>query len=299
MADMSCMKGIGGLASAVVEDIELEGDLKRKLESGPSVPCGLKDVDLCLRGFWPGDLVTVASAPSVGRSAFAFQAATNAAMAGAHVMLFSFESDAEAVATRLISSNARVSMSKILGGYVSAGDHAALSDARAQLSKLDLSICDDRSLTLEQLCDMATGYKGDPGKRLVVVDGSELLAGDGRNADLGRVAGRLRLLAGEIGAPVLMTVEVRGKDARRVRRKKSWAGAIMDLAPDVAGVADVVLMIDRSLDEVEAESLYGAPSLNTAELAVAKNRRGWQRSITLAFIADYGRFMDYVDDCYL
>ena len=49
------------------------------------------------------------------------------------------------------------------------------------------------------------------------------------------------------------------------------------------------------MDEMEAES-EDRPDLGTAELIVAKHRNGPTRDITLAFNAEYTRFMDFIDD---
>ena len=55
------------------------------------------------------------------------------------------------------------------------------------------------------------------------------------------------------------------------------------------------MFIDRSMDEMEAES-EDRPDLGTAELIVAKHRNGPTRDIKLAFNAEYTRFMDFIDD---
>ena len=59
--------------------------------------------------------------------------------------------------------------------------------------------------------------------------------------------------------------------------------------------ADIVMFIDRSMDEVEAES-DDRPDMGEAELIVAKHRNGPTRDIKLAFNAEFTRFMDFIDD---
>ena len=59
--------------------------------------------------------------------------------------------------------------------------------------------------------------------------------------------------------------------------------------------ADIVMFIDRSMDETEAES-EDRPDLGTAQLIVAKHRNGPTRDIDLAFNPEYTRFMDIIDD---
>ena len=59
--------------------------------------------------------------------------------------------------------------------------------------------------------------------------------------------------------------------------------------------ADIVMFIDRSMDEIEAES-DDRPDMGMAELIVAKHRNGPTRDIKLAFNAEFTRFMDFIDD---
>lgn len=291
-------KGFGDLVAGVVEGIKPEGAFYERMAQGASVPYGFKEVDHCLHGVWPGDLACVLSAPSVGRSAFVQQVALNAALAGAHVDYFTLEADAKQVATRLLSSYSRVATTKILDGFVTDSDIVALEEARGKLAGLSLNVYDDHRMSLEDICEEAERHVGGlDGKHLVVVDGTERLASSEGCRDVGDAALRLKRLARDMDVAVLMTVCVRGKDARACRRKKAWTGSIMDLVPDVAAVADEVLMVDRSLDELEA-CLSGAPELNCMEVSVAKNRRGYQRSITLAFIPEYAKILDFVDDRY-
>jgi replicative DNA helicase len=58
--------------------------------------------------------------------------------------------------------------------------------------------------------------------------------------------------------------------------------------------ADIVMFIDRSMDEMEAES-DERPELGTANLIVAKHRNGATRDITLSWSAENTAFGDYVD----
>ena len=59
--------------------------------------------------------------------------------------------------------------------------------------------------------------------------------------------------------------------------------------------ADIVMFIDRSMNEAEAES-DSRPDLGVAELIVAKHRNGPTRDITLAYTAENTSFHDYYDE---
>ncbi len=55
--------------------------------------------------------------------------------------------------------------------------------------------------------------------------------------------------------------------------------------------ADIVMFIDRSMDETEAES-EDRPDLGTAQLIVAKHRNGPTDTVTVAFQGHFSRFTD-------
>lgn len=59
--------------------------------------------------------------------------------------------------------------------------------------------------------------------------------------------------------------------------------------------ADIVMFIDRSMDETEAEDA-DRPDLGQAMLIVAKHRNGATRDIPLAFQAEFTKFMDFYDE---
>ena len=82
-------------------------------------------------------------------------------------------------------------------------------------------------------------------------------------------------------------VEMRGKKRPQLSDLRESGSIEQD--------ADIVMFIDRSMSEDEAEE-DGRPPLNTAELIVAKHRNGPTRDIPLAFVSEYTRFMDLADD---
>ena len=59
--------------------------------------------------------------------------------------------------------------------------------------------------------------------------------------------------------------------------------------------ADIVMFIDRSTTEAEAES-DSRPDWGKAELIVAKNRSGPTRDIPLTFIPEFTKFTNHFDD---
>ena len=265
------------------------------------VPTGFKDVDRLFYGLRGGDLVVLAARPGVGKTSFALNLAVNAAKEGTSVAFFSLEMSAGQLAQRILCADARVSLEKIRGGYIAEGDWVSIADASARLSKLELFIDDTPGLSiLEARAKARRALRAvEKGRGLIIVDYLQLMQPqtarrDGNRAvEVGEISRGLKILAKEMDMPVIAlsqlsrAVEMRGKKRPQLSDLRESGSIEQD--------ADIVMFIDRSLDEAEAES-DGRPPLNTAELIVAKHRNGPTRDITLAFVPEYTRFMDFADD---
>jgi len=199
-----------------------------------------------------------------------------------------------------LCSEARVSLSKVRGGFIQEGDWGAIADASNQLSKLELYIDDSPGLSiLEARAKARRELRHAMGKGLIIVDYLQLMQPpqtrrDGNRAvEVGEISRGLKILAKEMDMPVIAlsqlsrAVEMRGKKRPMLSDLRESGSIEQD--------ADIVMFIDRSMDEMEAES-EGRPDLGTAELIVAKHRNGPTRDITLAFNPEFTKFMDYIDD---
>ena len=120
---------------------------------------------------------------------------------------------------------------------------------------------------------------------------------DGNRAvEVGEISRGLKVLAKEMNMPVIAlsqlsrAVEMRGKKRPMLSDLRESGSIEQD--------ADIVMFIDRSMDEMEAEQ-DGRPDLGTAEIIVAKHRNGPTRDITLSFSAEHTRFMNFIDEAYV
>lgn len=264
------------------------------------VPTGFKDVDDLFHGLRGGDLVILAARPGVGKTSFALNLAVNAAKEGTSVAFFSLEMSAGQLVQRILCAEAHVSLSKIRGGYISEGDWGQIADASNRLAKLELYIDDSPGLSiLEARAKARRELRSAQGQGLIIVDYLQLMQPqtarrDGNRAvEVGEISRGLKVLAKEMDMPVLAlsqlsrAVEMRGKKRPQLSDLRESGSIEQD--------ADIVMFIDRSMDEAEAES-EGRPDLGTAELIVAKHRNGPTRDITLAFASEYTRFMNFADD---
>ncbi len=284
----------------LVDAFEELTKLSEQKDHMAGVPTGFKDVDNLFHGFRGGDLVILAARPGVGKTSFALNLAVNAAKSGAAVAFFSLEMSAAQLVQRILCAEARVNLSKVRGGFISEGDWGAIADATNTLSKLELFIDDSPGLSiLEARAKARRELRHARDKGLIIVDYLQLMQPpsvrrDGNRAvEVGEISRGLKVLAKEMDMPVLAlsqlsrAVEMRGKKRPMLSDLRESGSIEQD--------ADIVMFIDRSMDEVEAES-DDRPDLGAAELIVAKHRNGPTRDIPLAFNADYTRFMDFIDD---
>ena len=216
---------------------------------------------------------------------------------------FSLEMGAEQLVQRILCSEARVNLSKLRSGFIAEGDWGALAEASGKLSQLDMFIDDTPGLSVlearakgrRELHGLKEGQKG-----LIIVDYLQLMqpgpmtANKSTNDQVSEISRGLKILAKEMNMPVLAlsqlsrAIEQRGKDKRPMLSDLRDSGAIEQ-------DADIVMFIDRSMNEIEAES-ESRPDLGMAKLIVAKHRNGATRDIDLAFNPEFTKFMDFIDD---
>lgn len=292
----SAFKKMDQLVVDAFEEIQQLAAQENKISG---VASGFKDVDDLFHGFRAGDLVILAARPGVGKTSFALNLATNAAKLGATVAFLSLEMSASQLVQRILCSEARVSLSRLRAGQIQDSDWGAIVEASSNLSKLNLFIDDTPALSILELRAKARRELRDAEKGLIIVDYLQLMQPpqtrrDGNRAvEVGEISRGLKVLAKEMEMPVIAlsqlsrAVEMRGKKRPMLSDLRESGSIEQD--------ADIVCFIDRSMDEMEAES-EDRPDLGTAQLIVAKHRNGPTRDIDLAFNAEYTRFMDLIDD---
>ena len=166
------------------------------------------------------------------------------------------------------------------------------------LSGLDLYIDDSPALSIMELRAKARRELRDKEQGIIIVDYLQLMQPpvarrDGNRAvEVGEISRGLKVLAKEMNMPVIAlsqlsrSVEMRGKKRPQLSDLRESGSIEQD--------ADIVMFIDRSMNEIEAEE-DGRPELGRAQLIVAKHRNGPTRDIDLAYIAENTKFANYID----
>lgn len=250
---------------------------------------GFKDLDDITSGFQDGDLIIVASRPSMGKTCFAMNIAEHAAIKSKKpVLAFSMEMPGEALAMRIMSSLGRIDQHKVRTGKLDAEDWPRLTSAVSMLSEVSMFIDDTPAMNPTELWARARRVARTHGQLgLIVVDYLQLMHIPGfkenRTAEITEISSFLKALAKELKVPVLAvsqlnrSLEQRG-DKRPIMSDLRESGS---LEQD----ADVILFIYR--DEVYNED---SSDKGIAEIIVAKQRNGPIGKVKLTFLGCYTRF---------
>jgi len=253
------------------------------------VPTGFQRLDLLTNGLQPGDLIIIAGRPSMGKTAFALNMAAYASMeAQVASAIFSLEMSKEQLGVRLLSSEARVSGSKIRSGFLSQNtDWPALTKAAERLHSAPIFIDDTPAISVLEMRAKARRLQREKGLGLILVDYLQLMRGrresfDSREQEISDISRSLKALAKELELPVVALSQLN----RKVEDRPNKRPQLSDLRESgaIEQDADVIAFIYR-------ERVYNRESdENIAEIIVGKQRNGPTGTVKLAFLDDLTRF---------
>ena len=261
------------------------------------IPAGFTDLDNLTSGFQNSDLIIMAARPSMGKTAFALNAARNAAIEnGVTTIVFSLEMSKEQLAMRLISAEARVNPYRLQHGYTSPADWEKLEGARERLSGAPLYIDDASDTTVLNLRTKARRLKAEKNLGLVIIDYLQLMklhrSSERRDLDIADISSSLKGLAKDLDIPVVALSQLN----RQLENREDKRPRLADLRESGAleQDADVVIFIHREevfkTKQIKGKASAPPPSDGIADIIVAKQRNGPTGRVQLAFIKEYTRF---------
>ena len=261
------------------------------------VRTGFLDLDKQLNGLRGGNLVIIAARPSVGKTSFALNMATRAAQLGTSVALFSLEMSKEELVNRILSTETRIQSQKFSTGKLTQSEWTKLINISGALTKLDLWIDDTPSASMLEVRTKARRQMRnvEPGKGMIIVDYLQLMQSgskryESRAVEVSEISRGLKMLAKELDMPVVALSQL----SRAVESREGKRPMLSDLreSGSIEQDADIVMFIDRSMNEMEAEN-EDRPPLGTANIIVAKHRSGPTGIVSLAFQSDFTRFDNF------
>lgn len=283
---------------ALMAELDEAIEAARKGRTG-GIELGYKWLDQLTCGLQPGQLVVVAARPSIGKTALALNFAFNTAMQGVKTCLFSLEMSSKDIAERFASMATPISIPSLRHGIPDDVQRMAYEKARDNLRTLPIDTDDSTAITVSAMRAKARrslrGYE----RGIVIVDYLQLIQSpksrryDNRNNEIGEISRGLKVLAKELKVPVIALSQMNRAVENRADRKPM----LSDLreSGSIEQDADIVMFLDRSRDEKEAER-DNRPDKNCANVIVAKNRQGATGEVTLAFNSETMRYYTFTDN---
>ena len=263
--------------------------LYNKNDAITGIPTGFYQLDAKTSGLQNSDLILIAARPAMGKSAFAVNIASNAAIRhGIPTVLFSLEMSKEQVANRILCGEAMVNSEKIRTGKIEEDDWTKLAGALGPISEAPIYIDDTPGISVTEIRTKCRKLKLEKNIGLVVVDYLQLIKASGKNngreQEIAEISRSLKILAKELNVPVIALSQL---SRAPEQRKEDHRPILSDLreSGSIEQDADIVIFLYR--DDYYNEN---SEEKNVAEIIIAKQRGGSTGTIKLAWLGEYTKF---------
>lgn len=284
-------KGFTAIKDVLVETFAELEKLYNQKETIIGVPTGFTDLDYKTAGLHNSDLILVAARPAMGKSAFALNIATNAAInAKVPVAIFNLEMSKSQLVNRMLCSEAMVDSNKVRTGKIDEEDWIKLATALGPLSEAPIYIDDTPGITIAEIRAKCRKLKLEKNIGLIVIDYLQLIQGSGkrnssREQEISEISRSLKILAKELDVPVIALSQLsRAAEARQDHRPM-----LSDLRESgaIEQDADIVMFLYR-------DDYYNPDSekKNIAEIIMAKHRAGSTGTVELLWLGNYTKFVN-------
>ena len=174
-------KGYTPIKDILVETFTELEQLYNQKQRITGIPTGFSDLDFRTSGLHNSDLILVAARPAMGKSAFALNIATNAAVrAKVPVAIFSLEMSKEQMTSRILCSEAMVDSNKVRTGKIDDEEWSKLAAASGELSEANIYIDDTPGISIMEIRAKCRKMKIEKNIGLVVIDYLQLVQGSGK-----------------------------------------------------------------------------------------------------------------------
>jgi len=263
------------------------------------IPTGWERLDKLTAGLHEGQLIIIAARPAVGKSAWALNLATNAAInSNKTVAIFNLEMSAESLATRMLACVGHIEGYKLATGNLQ-NDWDKVNEALSKLEETNIYMDDTPGITIGEIRSKCRRLaNSDKGLDLVVIDYLQLITsaanyGGNRQQEVSDISRSLKLMALELKVPVIALAQL-SRSAEQ--RKENPRPILSDLreSGSIEQDADIVAFLYR--EDYYKKDLETKDQISDLEFIVAKHRNGATGTIPLRFKKDISKFFSIFDD---
>ena len=264
-----------------------QANLEKLAEQGSEITglaTGFSDFDKLTAGLQPNQFIIIAARPAMGKTAFALNLATYAAMhSSSSVALFNLEMSAEQLANRILQSLGQINGSKMRTGRLEHNDWKRLNEAISKLSDTNLYLDDTPGITIGEIRSKCRRLaNSEKGLGLVLIDYLQLITGPAKSAgnrqqEVSEISRSLKTMALELGVPVIALAQL----SRAVESREDKRPIMSDLreSGSIEQDADIVSFLYR--DDYYNKEARRDDNASITELIIGKNRSGPTTTIEL------------------
>lgn len=284
-------KSYSPIKDILVDSFTQLEELYNRKQHITGVPTGFAELDYKTAGFHGSDLILIAARPAMGKSAFALNIATNAAVrANVPVVIFSLEMSKEQMVNRILCSEAMVDSNKVRTGKLEEDDWTKLAGSIGPLSEAEIFIDDTPGISVTEIRAKCRKLKLEKNIGMVVIDYLQLVQGSNkrngsREQEISEISRSLKILAKEIGVPVIALSQL----SRAVEQRPDHRPMLSDLRESgaIEQDADIVMFLYR-------DDYYNQDSekKDIAEVIIAKHRGGSTGTVELLWLGSYTKFVN-------
>lgn len=276
-----------------------QANLEKLAEQGSEITglaTGFTDLDKLTAGLQPNQFIIIAARPAMGKTAFALNLATYAAMHNKKsVALFNLEMSAEQLANRILQSLGQINGARMRTGRLEHNDWKRLNEAISQLSDTNMFLDDTPGITIGEIRSKCRRLaNSEKGLSLVVIDYLQLITGPAKTAgnrqqEVSEISRSLKTMALELGVPVIALAQL----SRAVESREDKRPIMSDLreSGSIEQDADIVSFLYRD-DYYNAEARRD-DNASITELIIGKNRSGPTTTIELLFRKETSTFVNF------
>ncbi len=286
-------RGLERINSVIMQTFDRLDSLNSETDNSlKPIPTGIGDLDRMITGLNRSDLIILAARPGMGKTSFALNIARSVACKSKKtVAFFSLEMSKEQLASRLLSTEALISGTKLRTGKLSEDEWSRLIPASDVLSKAELYLDDTPGITIPE---MKSRLRRLHNLDLVIIDYLQLMASgrriENRVQEISEITRNLKILAKEMNVPVITLSQL----SRAAEKRDDHRPQISDLRDSgtIEQDADIVLFLYREgyYNKEKDGEQAAAVDMNSGECIVAKNRHGETNSVKLHWQGEFMRF---------
>ena len=284
-------KGYAPIKDVLVESFTKLEELYNRKQHITGVPSGFTELDYRTAGFHGSELILIAARPAMGKTAFALNIATNAAVkANVPVAVFCLEMSKEQLVNRILCSESMVDSNKVRTGKLEEDDWTKLAGAIGPLSEAEIFIDDTPGINITEIRAKCRKLKLEKNIGMVVIDYLQLIQGSNkrggsREQEISEISRSLKILAKELDVPVIALSQL----SRAAEQRPDHRPMLSDLRESgaIEQDADIVMFLYR-------DDYYNQDSekKDIAEIIIAKHRGGSTGTVELLWLGSYTKFVN-------